>query len=68
MEKKYVVCSLCKRPIPIGPYIFTDNFEKEFWLEKDCKPYWKNRNSGKIYCDSCFYKIYWEPEYFGTEA
>ncbi len=66
MEEKYVICNLCKKRIEIGPSIFVDTFEKEWWWEQ--KPYWKNRDSGRIYCDSCFNKIHWEPEFCGQEA
>jgi len=67
MKEKYIVCSLCKRPIRIGPFIFIDSFEKLWWFE-DSKPYWRNKDSGKITCDECFYKIYWQPEYCEMEA
>lgn len=67
-EEKYVICSLCKKHIAIGPYIFVDIFEKEWWWDRDSKPYWKNRDSGMIYCDECFNKVYWEPQFCGQEA
>lgn len=68
MQGKYVVCNLCKKHIAIEPSICVDNLEKEWWWERNSKPYWTNRDSGKTYCDSCFNQIFLETEFCGQGA
>lgn len=68
MGKKYVTCNLCKRSIDLKPSICVDNLEKEWWLEKDSKPFWRNKDSGNILCNDCFNKIFLETEICAQEA
>ena len=53
MNKKYLVCSICKKQIKIRPSFFIDSLEKEWWVERNLKSYWRNKYSGKIYCNEC---------------
>jgi len=66
--EKYVTCSLCKKRIALRPFICFDDIKKEFWLEKDSKPYWTDKDSGNIYCENCFSLIFWEAEIYNQEA
>lgn len=67
MKKEYLTCAICKKKITLKPAISIDTLEKEWW-EEDSKTYWKNRDSGKIFCDKCINKIFWEPECCGQEV
>jgi len=66
MEETHVTCALCRKQISLKPSINFDDSTKEWWW--DSKPYWTNRDSGKIYCDSCFGLIFLEAEYLEQEA
>jgi hypothetical protein len=61
-KNKYVICSLCKKRITLKSFLFFDNNEKIWWIEQDSKPYWRNKDSGNIYCDTCFNQFLWESE------
>jgi len=63
---KEITCALCKKQIVLKPSICFNNLDKEWWW--DSKPYWKNRDTGNIYCDECFGLIFLEAEYFEQEA
>jgi hypothetical protein len=69
LDNEYdVVCGLCKKRIELRPSICVDIFEKEWWWEQDSKPYWRNKDSGRIYCNECFNQIFLETEYCGQET